>query len=265
VADALVAEGSHSKVPNFEENRFWYHQETLSELCSLWTAIRDMESPFAIAAEASFSAILRFVSSQRGPVNRIADNVRPATLKYHPAIGLFFSRLQDYFPLALRQEMESEHSNSYQAWSESAPTALAALPDALVDLVVTQLPAPGAVDYVRSHRLTALWFGWPIDEHASAEIGARYKRRRANLITEYREAIDKMFAQMARVVKAGGWCALILGSAIYRNQMTGELSRILSHRDFELVALLGGRSRSGGRTIQSETVRHDIIVARRKG
>lgn len=264
VADALVSRTRNNETPNLNENQFWYHAQTLDELLALWAAICDVDSPYTVAAEAAFSATLRFVSSQHGPLNRIADNIRPPNLKYHPVAGAFFSRLNDYFSATSKQEAEGGCPPSNEAWTGSAPTALAALPDAMVDLVVTHLPGPGTVDYVRSHRLTSLWFGWPVDEYASAEIGARYKRRRATVVRDYYEGIDGIFAQVARVLKPGRWCAFILGSALHRARMTVELSEMLSRRDFEFVGRLGGRNRGGGLTVHSDVPREDIIVARRK-
>lgn len=263
IADSLISQNRYNETLNLDENRHWYHEETLSELVALWAAIWAIESPYTVVAKAAFSAILRFVSSQRGPLNRIADNIRPSSLKYYPVAGSFFSRLDDYFPRRAAQETAGALSPR-NVWTESAPTALAALPDAMVDLVVTHLPAPGTVDYVRSHRLTSLWFGWSVDEYSSAEIGPRYKRRRATLMRDYYEDINAIFAEVARVLKPGHWCAFILGSALHRDRGTIELSEMLTRRDFEVVVRLGGRSRGVVSTAQCDIRSEDIIVARRK-
>jgi SAM-dependent methyltransferase len=264
VTRSFDAENANFSIPNYSENRLWYHEETFDELFALWKAICDIKSPYALVAEATFSAILRSVSSQRGPANRIADNCRPIILKYRPVVGLFFAQLHDYFPDAAEKTEENEDSQLHRAWVQPGATALAALPEAFVDLVITHLPELGAVDYVRSQRLTSLWFGWDVNEYASAEIGARYRHRRAAALTEYYRALDEIFTEIARVVKPRRWCALILSPAFHRKQMTIELSRIMSYRNFEIIARLGGRRGRGDITGQHDTPREEIIVAWRK-
>ena len=90
--DGFMAAAEDLEIPNYENIRQWYHENTLIELAAIWRSIRETPHPYTLTAEASFSAILRAVSSRRGPANRIADNVPSANSRIsHSYRAILFS------------------------------------------------------------------------------------------------------------------------------------------------------------------------------
>jgi hypothetical protein len=129
-------------------------------------------------------------------------------------------------------------------------------------LVITRIPEPGTTDYVRSQRLTALWFGWNVREYDSNEIGARFKRRHNNALPKYLEEMDEVFTELTRVLKPGRWCALVLGLTIHKKGLADELSRLLNRKGLATMPRIGGRSRVGHRSTPPPS-KEEIMIARK--
>ena len=83
-------------------------------------------------------------------------------------------------------------------------------------LVVTSPPYYCMTDYIRSQRLTFLWFGWNLNQLKISESGARYKRFRQNSRSGYLDEMEKSFVQISRVLKPGGRCAVVIGELPHR-------------------------------------------------
>jgi hypothetical protein len=209
----LNGEGSD---PRLKE---WYSEKTLSELRFLWKLLESFDEEDSLILKMLFSDLLFACAStlgsktSTGKIRRhhwgwIADNVRPKVFAEHDVIGGFNARLRS-FP------------TDFQFLSNSVATALhedarsLSIPDQCVDAVITSPPYVGVIDYVRANRLLYLWMGWPFDEDRQAEIGARYKRQRTKgrVISEYLTAMDQCWAESARVLRPGGFCAIIIGES----------------------------------------------------
>jgi hypothetical protein len=157
--------------------------------------------------------------------------------------------------------MTGNDISDHRCWTGSSELMLASLPSESVDLAVTRLPEPGVADYVRSQRLTCLWFGWNIEDYESKEIGARYRRRRRYALADYLDEMGEIFEEVARLIKSRRWCALILGSTICKDGLADELSRVLALRGLVIVSRLGGRTMGSRRTTDHQYPREEIIVA----
>lgn len=199
--------------------REWYSEKTLSELRFLWKLIESFSSEDRIVLEMLFSDLLFACAStmgsktSSGKIRRhhwgwIADNVRPKMFAEHDVIGGFNARVK-----ALPVELNFNHAVSAKALHEDARKL--SISDESVDAVITSPPYVGVIDYVRANRMLYLWMGWPFDEDRHAEIGARYKRQRTKgrVISEYLTAMDQCWAETARVLRRGGFCAVIIGES----------------------------------------------------
>ena len=82
-----------------------------------------------------------------------------------------------------------------------------------IDLIITSPPYVGMIDYALAHRLLYLWMNWDLSEDKSAEIGARFKRKRRSLLHEYLSDMEICWQEMIRVLKPGRACAVILGES----------------------------------------------------
>jgi hypothetical protein len=198
----------------------WFAPETLAQLRFLWQQVESADSaPARAALQAVFSDVLFDCAASGAAVNAtgvrrrhhwgwVADNVRPRVLVPHNAIKLFQQRL-----LAL--DDVTSHSD------QSGPAALVvkqdarrlALPDGVIDLVVTSPPYIGVIDYTHANRLLYAWMGWPILVERKDEIGARFRRGRLNMRAEYGADLRQARDEIARVLKPGAACAVVLGES----------------------------------------------------
>jgi hypothetical protein len=271
ITDSIVSATFRSnsavvQVPQFDENRHWYHAATLTELGVIWNAIHETTSPFQLIAQAAFSSILRQSSSRRGPANRIADNIHPNVLVYRNTVESFFLQL-DIYRADKRAEQHVSLPSAEEAqdgiWAGPSESILPSLDGASVDLVVTRIPEPGAVDHVRSQRLSYLWFQWDMSRAEAYEIGARYKHRRSQARQEYLQGIESVFAEVVRVLKPGGWLAAILGPTVHKQELTTELASMLGRLTCTTIFKLGGRM-PDRHNIPGPSRREEILIAHKE-
>lgn len=197
----------------------WYSEKTLSQLRFLWKLIESFNSDDRSILEMIFSDLLFACAStlgsktSTGKIRRhhwgwIADNVRPKVFAEHDVIGGFNARL-----MSLPTELNFTSTSVATALHEDARSL--SISDQCVDAIVTSPPYVGVIDYVRANRMLYLWMGWPFDEDRQAEIGARYKRQRTKerVVSEYLTAMNQCWSECTRVLRPGGFCAVIIGES----------------------------------------------------
>jgi adenine-specific DNA methylase len=155
----------------------------------------------------------------------IADNVRPKTLYWHNAEKLFHEKLVRALTVVLSQPRLLITDSII----ERQDIRFLSVPDASVDLVVTSPPYLGMIDYALANRLTYLWFDWPIDEDREVEIGARFRRNRTRADVEYLNLMDLAAMKIARSLKGGGFCAIVIGASRKFPGMTQKVVEQFSH------------------------------------
>lgn len=218
----------------------WYAQDTLAQLRYIWALIEAQNLPARRVLSTLFSDLLfdcastgQSVTSTGKPRRHhwgwVADNVRPKSFVAHNAIALFRNRiavLGDHavpyaldLPIAVQQDARQM-----------------ALPDRIIDLIVTSPPYIGVIDYTRANRLLYTWMGWSMESERRDEIGARFRRQRlaavAQYLTDMRAARDEIF----RVLRPGAYCAIVIGES---RKFPGTVERTMA--DFEeLMPLVWG-------------------------
>ena len=156
--------------------------------------------------------------------------------KHEPTDAAIPSRLNGAGGAAAR---ESAHPASIQA----ASAADTGLPPASVDLIVTSPPyANNAIDYMRAHKFSLVWFGWKIAnltriraqyvghdaiaglrcdglpnqcEETLAELADRDDRK-ALVLRHYFEEMKTVICEMQRVLKDGRPAVIVVGSSKLR-------------------------------------------------
>jgi DNA modification methylase len=262
-----AAEALSELIPNYDENAKWYHMETLFELGALWQAIESEESEYRVVAEVAFSAILRFSCSQSKHWGWICDNVWPKSFVYRPAGAMFFQKLDEYrhfvrHVASPKSDGLTDRATEANVLLGRCATVLAKTRTESVDLIVTSPPYFGMTDYVRSQRLTFLWFGWSLSEYRANESGARYRRRRRTALPEYLRDMDDSFKQIQRVLKPGKMCAIVIGESPHREPYLKDFEAILTERGFRIEARIK-RSVSKRRVMRPQLEHEEIILARR--
>ena len=227
VSDAFGSKGEGSD-PRLVD---WYAPRTLQHLRYLWSLIEESPKSMRPIFLMLFSDVLFACASTAGSVTTsgklrkhhwgwVADNVAPKRLSEHNAIKMFRDRL---LSLSRFRPMDTGRSQVNVIQQDARQMALAS---ASVDLVITSPPYIGVIDYTRANRLLYLWMGWPFDEDRRQEIGARYKRGRMRFVEEYQCDINACWQEIHRVLKPGGYCALVIGES---RRFKGTVNHLLDN------------------------------------
>jgi SAM-dependent methyltransferase len=229
-------------VPNYEENRYWYHPDTLRELASLWTAIHKLpdNNRYIDVALTSFSAILKVSCSQNKHWGWVCDNCKPEVLVPKNAVRKFSDKMNQYKTAAiiLKREVADLQEKQipltdFKVYQGDCARVLNNMAEGIYDLVVTSPPYAGTTDYIKAQRLSLLWFDYSKDKFLEDEIGARYKRARRNFINEYLRDMEKAFLEIKRTLKKGGYCCVIIGESPKREPTVNSFKNLLEELGFE--------------------------------
>lgn len=222
---SLTGGSVQGRVERDPQLRFWLHEDTLGQLDSIWAQIERINDEDTqnvlkmLFTDTLFACASTVQSLTSGGKQRrhhwgwIADNVRPKAPEWHNAVKLFRDRL------AHASEVTSRFYTSTSTIVPEKPSLKRedirslSVPNESVDLVVTSPPYVGMIDYALANRLTYLWFGWPLTEDRDLEIGARCRRNRLNAEEEYFKSIRTSCEQIHRVLKPGGFCAIVIGAS----------------------------------------------------
>lgn len=248
-------------IPNLEENSRWYDPDTLRELWAIWTAIHEVAGPALDLGQMLFSAILRFACSQEKHWGWICDNVRPKYLVYKDAVHLFQLRLTSLMKIAEERSERppSPCSLTAKVLTGTCAEELESLERESVDLVVTSPPYFGVTDYVRSQRLSLLWLGGDLDQLKMVETGARFKRSRRSSLEEYLEDMDRSFEQIARVLRDGRKCCIVIGESPNRAPYLESFASLLRNKGFEINAEIS-RHITSRRALSPQIVTENIVI-----
>lgn len=197
----------------------WYSSATLAQLRFLWNIIENVEEKQQPLLQLIFSDVLFSCASTGNALTSggkprrhhwgwIADNVTPTVLVDHDATSIFFERL--IATEVIRETVLSAGVSGKIIHGDARQIDVAS--DS-VDLVVTSPPYAGMIDYALAHRLLYLWMNWDLSEDKNSEIGARFKRKRRNLLNEYLADMEECWKEIIRVLKPGRACAVILGES----------------------------------------------------
>lgn len=196
----------------------WYSPTTLAQLRFLWTMIERAETNQRPLLELIFGDVLFSCASTGNALTSggkprrhhwgwIADNVVPTQPADHDATSIFMERL------LATDAIQKEPTTSVFGKIIHGDAKNLDVPSESVDLIVTSPPYAGMIDYTLAHRLLYLWMNWDLSDDKNAEIGARFKRKRRNLLNEYLSEMEMCWKEMIRVLKPGRACAVVLGES----------------------------------------------------
>jgi hypothetical protein len=215
----------------------WFHPDTFAQLRTLWRLVSSttnagtrailtmLFSDVLFACASTGQALTSGGKTRKHHWGWIADNVRPKKLYWHNAEKLFYEKLVRALTVVLSQPRLLMTDSII----ERQDIRFLSVPDASVDLVVTSPPYLGMIDYALANRLTYLWFDWPIGEDREAEIGARFRRNRTRADVEYLDLMDLAAMKIARSLKGGGFCAIVIGASRKFPGMTQKVVEQFSH------------------------------------
>lgn len=250
VARRLLEKDDHTLalVPNLEENRRWYHPETLVQLALIHSAILDLtpNSAERIIARCCFSAILNKVCSQDRHYGWVCDGVHPDQYKYKNAETAFMEKLCQFksfltsYRISLKMtEPRIVTYDDIQVHQADARDLRSVVLNETVDLIVTSPPYLSVTDYSKSFRLTTLWFNadhWPL--FLQSEIGARFKRQRHNSYEDYIDDTRKYIDECYRVLAPHGHLCLVVGQSSSHHPYIATLVEICHQTGFRQLYCL---------------------------
>lgn len=245
--------------PQFEELRGWYHPETLSELASILHCISSIKNEkLKKCALAVFSGILKNTSSQHRHWGWVCDNVKPKTseIVYKDAITTYLKYSNDFADASEKAfrdcqiNAEKQTRTSIRKLSKltqgDCVTLLGALESDSVDLMVTSPPYYGVTDYIKSQRLSFLWFDSDdleflqlgfrnFQKLRASEAGSRAFRHRSTSRDEYLKFMSNFFIASRRVIKSGSHLALVVGESKARKAITEDLIKSTEDAGFKII------------------------------
>jgi hypothetical protein len=214
-----------------EELESWYHPNTLSNLFIIWDVIERREGALREVLRLLFVSISMSTSGldTKKPYTYYADRVKPSKQMIEKdALQFFISRITRLtkgmgksFYGTIQVNAETEVSNILEANLE---------PYGNFDLIVTSPPYLGVTDYNAGFRLAHLWYDFneELNSLKQDEIGARYKRRRKQVLDDYLFEMKSTFTKCVDSLKTGGYMCLVIGeSAKYQNKIIEPLSNFV--------------------------------------
>jgi SAM-dependent methyltransferase len=148
--------------------------------------------------------------------------------------------------------------------------SLGGLADGSIDAVLTSPPYLNAIDYMRGHRLSLVWLGHRLDDLRairSNSIGSERSPDRADhnadlaamrvamgelnelpakfarMIDRYVQDIQRMIAEIARVLKAGGRATFVVGNSCLRGVFIRNSAAVATAAHFAGLTLTGETER----------------------
>lgn len=244
---------------------YWFALETQLELLALMTEIEKLpESPLKSFFELIFSAIIitksggvtfafdlahtrphraKIVKSKHGEVLLDECSQQDSPRKIKTLTKTLRSPIDD-FGRRLQQNIENIVESTFNGNTPIIQYGNAqALPleDASVDLIVTSPPyASNAIDYMRAHKFSLVWMGYPIEqlsqkrkqyiggesitgielEEIPPEVSAivnevtQASKKKGNAVRRYYSEMTRTLHEMFRVLKPGKAAIVVVGNSI---------------------------------------------------
>ena len=272
--------------PNEAELLRWYHPTTYRELLFLLTFIGNIESrPIRLIAQAIFSSLLKNLSSQSRHWGWVCDNVipRPGEINYKDALTAFQASVQAYLSAttALVQEIRYREGRAPRAelrgrWRldcADANASLSSLPDSSVDLILTSPPYYGVADYVKSQRLSFLWFSedalhvegfgtGDFERLRRREIGSRSYRHGGDSLNSYLKYMTDFLILCFSILRPTGHVVLLLGESKARGATASALETAAIGCGFTKVFMRERAIKRTRRRLMAKVSSESLIVFR---
>jgi DNA modification methylase len=285
--DAAQYKYNHNQVPNHpqeEELRSWYHPDTIVELNAILYELCIIKNDdYKKCALATFSSILKSTCSQGKHWGWVCDNVKPKSgeIVYKNAFTSFITACQDYIQSSgdSFESIQYLHKGITRAAIRSQTNVVLGdcvanmenLASDSIDLIMTSPPYYGVADYIKSQRLSYLWFD--IEELSSTKLGfrnfsalralekgARSHRHRKNSWQQYIDFIQRFFIEAHRILNVDAHMALVVGESSARTGTTDTLINIAKDVGFSLDLRKQRDIRANRRRLMAKVKGEDVLI-----
>jgi len=265
----LLAGSPAETCPSTVQASKWYTPEVRRDLARLWHQIASYGPRKKLLAQAAFSALLLPVCKETRHWGYVCDNSTPRSRHGGDVLGTFGRVLSGLSNAYKRRDAELRARQgpdfdvvAAQVVRGDCRKLLADMPSGSIDCVITSPPYFGVVDYVKAQRLSMEWFQHEIEPIRLEEIGARSKRHRRTALQEYMDELRETFAAIRRVVRAGGYVALVFGESRSRDSVLDDVRSGLRAAGFEIELDLNRRVSSQRRQAPSVRGEHLLVLRR---
>ncbi|MGH9463786.1 MAG: DNA methyltransferase, partial [Vicinamibacteria bacterium] len=209
-------------IPNLER---WFSSIAVKEIGLVLGRIKGLKHEAARkVAWAALSAILVTVSNQDSETRYTA---RPKELATGDVLAAFLRKLREVHGLlvAFREASAPRKARVFLADARELDDEAVGM----VDAVVTSPPYANAFDYHLYHRHRMYWLGYDPAELRRREIGSHLNyQRRGDGIEIYRTDMEQCLKSIAKVLKPGGPCALVVGDSVFLGKVVDNAGVIAS-------------------------------------
>jgi len=259
-AHALISDGSaiEQRFERFDEQTkafidYWFLPSTQRELIALVLAIQEVaDTSIRRFLELTFSSI---IVTKSGGVSLARDlaHTRPhrdKTKVPRNALEQFLARLRKNL-----KSMAEVVANGADALSLASDARAMPIATGVVDLIVTSPPYANAIDYMRAHKFSLVWFGEPIPK--LSELRAQYIGSERVGRAQYAALPSKAETVIKQVAERDGRKAAILRKYFTEmKSVIAEMYRVL--RDDAAAIVVVGPSTMRGIRVQTHECLADI-------
>ncbi|HSB06356.1 MAG TPA: DNA methyltransferase [Thermodesulfobacteriota bacterium] len=243
---------------------YWFLPDTQRELMALILAIKDIQDePSRHFLDLTFSSI---IITKSGGVSRARDlaHSRP-----HLDNTKLSKNALEQFSLRLRKNLNSIEElnlNGLAGTIIAGDARSMPLADGIIDLIVTSPPYANAIDYMRAHKFSLVWFGKSISDLSKLRAGyigsertgqihdsnlpdrpqrvlqvlQKCDQKKAAILQKYLVEMKTILSEMLRILRRNSAAIVVVGTSIMRGidiQTHYCLADIAAELGFDVVGV----------------------------
>ena len=245
--------------------RYWFAPTQLDGLARLASAIKSCRYTSRDLLRICFSRLV--ITKDRGAsLARDVSHSRPHRVSLHNDFDVYAGFLQAARLVARRLQPEDIRGNSEVALGDAR--ALSVASDGLFDAAITSPPYLNAIDYLRGHRLSLIWFGHsvtdlrhirarstgcersqadsPIDiaPYITGPESTPLPERYRGWVRRYAADMSETLAGLKAIVRPGGGIMMVVGNSLIRGAAVDNAGIIVGCASALGLGLVDSRERS---------------------
>jgi DNA modification methylase len=268
LSETFSSEEAYPQSADQETRRFldyWFDSINRKQLTALSKCIRRVRS--AVERDLLWCALSRLIITKKIGVSLAMDvsHSRPHKVYEEAPVQAFnkFTPAVDY--IVKKAPFHDDNINAPNVRIQYGDARLLPFKESSADVIITSPPYLNAIDYIRGHKLSLVWMGYPIkalttirSENIGSEHGVdsedskvceetiqrmidnqKIKNRLYRILLKYIKDMDQVFAESRRVLKKKGEAIFVIGdstvSGVFIKNSEG-LKYLAQRQGFQLIS-----------------------------